>query len=130
VSGLLAVRGCRVRQIEGGHRTDALGELASNNLLGELASNNLLGELASINLLGELASNNPLITKGLGAMLTKGIKCERSKSYALVQIIRTVQVSFWSFSCAQGVRLEGMISVKRVGEDDISDEQSLRGKLI
>jgi hypothetical protein len=48
VSGLLAVRGCRVRQIEGGHQTDVLGKLASNN---------------------------PLIMKGLRTMLTKGIKC-------------------------------------------------------
>jgi hypothetical protein len=59
VSGFLAVRGNRVRQIESGHRTDALGELANKT---------------------------PLIMKpeGLRTMLTKGIKCERSKSYALV----------------------------------------------
>ncbi len=93
MSGLLAVRGSRVGQIENGHRTDVLGELPGNN---------------------------PLITKGLRAMLTKRTKCERSKSYALVQIIRS----------AQGVRLEVMVSVKGVGEDDISDEQSLRGKSI
>ena len=59
----------KVGTCESGHRTDALGVFASNGFV-----------------------INPLITKGLRTMLTKGMKCELSKSYVWAQIIRTVQV--------------------------------------